>query len=222
MKAEQLELIYKRVFSFFSELSESEKTAILSNSRIKNYEKNSNVHSGSNDCLGVIVVLKGELRTYMLSDEGREVTLYRIKNDEVCILSASCLIKNITFDVYIDAVEDTEIALIDVSTFESIQRNNVYVENYALKLTVERFSDVMWAIEQIIFTSFDTRLATFLLDEAGSNNEINYTHEEIAKYIGSAREVVSRSLKRFEKAGILTMKRRDLIIKDKTKLKKLI
>jgi CRP/FNR family transcriptional regulator len=203
-------------------LSINEKNTILNNTIKVNYSKGSNIHSGDNECVGVLIIKSGELRTYILSEEGKEITLYRLNEGDVCILSASCLIKKITFDVYIDAEKDSEILLVNSTVFAGLISQNIYIENFALKTTVERFSDVMWSMEQILFMSFDRRLAIFLADESlkTKSDKINLTHEQIAKYIGSAREVVSRMLKYFEEEKIVELSRGGVRIIDKLKLKK--
>lgn len=160
----------------------------------------------------------------MLSEEGKEITLYRLGAGDVCILSASCVLKNITFDVFIDAEQESEVILINSSVFQKICHENIYAENFSLKQTVDRFSDVMWAIEQILFMSFDKRLAIFLLDEMSKtgDNSIQLTHDQIAKYMGSAREVVSRMLKYFEKEGLVDLYRGGLKILDKDGLREIL
>ena len=154
------------------------------------------MHGGNEDCVGVIIVKKGQLRAYMLSDEGKEITLYRLYKDDVCIMSASCVYDAITFDVFVEAVEDCEILIISSKIFDKLSRQNIYVEAFSYKLATTRFSDVMWTMQQILFMSFDKRLAIFLLDEANKTglDEIKLTHEQIAKLMGSAREVVTRIL----------------------------
>jgi CRP/FNR family transcriptional regulator len=143
---------------------------------------------------------------------------------ESCVLSASCILNNITFDVIINAETETEIFLLNVGTFSKLNNENIYVENFSYKNAVDRFSDVMWAMEQILFMSFDKRLATFLIDETAKTKttDINLTHDQIAKYLGSAREVVSRMLKNFEAQGILKLSRGLIQIIDKDKLKKIL
>ena len=182
------------------------------------------MHSAENDCIGVLLVKSGELRTYILSEGGKEATLYRLNAGEVCILSASCLIHNITFDVFIDAETDSEVLLLSAAVFARLQAKNIYVENFALRVMVDKFSDVMWAMEQILFKSFDSRLATFLLDESAKrgSDRIDLTHEQIARYMASAREVVSRMIKYFEKEKLVTLHRGGLVITDKAGLRKLV
>jgi len=210
--------------SFWDKLSVVEKDLFKNNVAKVTYKKGENLHSTDNECLGLLLVQSGELRVYILSEDGREVTLYRLSEGDSCVLSASCILNNITFDVLIDAECETEGLLLNIATFSRLTKENIYVENFAYKNTVDRFSDVMWAIEQILFMSFDKRLATFLLDEMSKtkSSEINLTHEQIAKYVGSAREVVSRMLKNFEQLGLLKLSRGSIQIIDKDKLKEFL
>ncbi|BCN32448.1 Crp/Fnr family transcriptional regulator [Anaeromicropila herbilytica] len=217
------EFLYKTL-SFWDNLKEEEKNLILNTTVSVKYEKGDILHNGMNECVGVLLVKKGTLRTYILSEEGKEVTLYRLTNGDCCILSASCILKDITFDVSIDAQSDCEILVMKVSVFEQLMKKNVYVENFSYKVTAERFSDVMWAMEQILFLRFDQRLAIFLLDESKKqgSDKITMTHEMIAKYLGSAREVVSRMLKYFANENMVEVTRGTIEIKDKKKLKELL
>lgn len=208
---------------FWDKLSEAETDLLLSGTKPILYKQGDNIHRPSNECVGVLLVKSGELRTYLLSENGKEVTLFRLGGGDACILSASCLLSNITFDVFIDAQQDTEVLLISSTIFAQLQNSNLDVENFALRLAADRFSDVMWAMEQILFMSFDARLAVFLLDEISKTGEDNLTltHEQIAKLVGSAREVVSRMLKYFEKEGIVRLHRGGVEIIDKPALRKL-
>lgn len=223
LKKEDLTYI-KEHLTFWSKLSDVEKQLLENNIATIKYNKGENLHGAGKECLGLVLIKTGELRVYILSEEGRDVTLYRLTEGDSCVLSASCILNNITFDVLIDAEKDTEVLILNVGTFSKLSQENIYVENYVYKNTVDRFSDVMWAMEQILFTSFDRRLASFLYDEMIKikSNKIKLTHEQIAKYVGSAREVVSRMLKSFESQGILKLSRGTIEIVDKDKLRKLI
>ena len=222
---EKDELAYiKSRLDFWDKLSESEINLLENNIANVSYNKGFNLHSTDSECLGVLLIKNGGLRVYILSEDGREITLYRLSPGDVCVLSASCIINSITFDVHIDAESDTDAYLINIGTFSKLSNQNVYVENFAYKNTNERFSDVMWAMEQILFMSFDKRLAIFLLDEITKtkSNEHHLTQEQIAKYIGSAREVVSRMLKVFQADGILEQTRGAIHIINKEKLRNII
>ena len=223
VETNELQFVKSRL-DFWDKLSQNEVDLLLNNISLVTYHKDFNLHSADSECLGVLVIKSGGLRVYILSEDGREVTLYRLAARDVCVLSASCVLNSITFDVHIDAEVDTDTYLINIGTFSKLSRQNVYVENFAYKNTIERFSDVMWAIEQILFMSIDKRLAIFLLDEMSktSSFELHITQEQIAKYIGSAREVVSRMLKVFQSDGILEQNRGSIHILDKEKLRSIL
>lgn len=211
------------ILTFWDKLNAQEQALILNNVHSVQYGQGENIHSGENDCVGVLLIKSGELRTYILSEDGREITLYRLTKGNFCILSASCILKSITFDVHIDAEQGSEVLLINSTVFQQICNKNIYAENFSYKITVDRFSDVMWAMQQILFMSFDKRLAIFLLDEISKNDtdSISLTHEQIANYVGSAREVVSRMLKYFENEGFVELSRGRVTVIDKKRLKDL-
>lgn len=211
------------VLKFWDKLNSEEQEMLINNIMTKQYSRGENIHGGENDCIGVILIKSGELRTYILSEDGREITLYRLFREDVCILSASCAINNITFDVHIDAELDTEVLIINNAVYAKLAAQNIYVENFSLKEAVDRFSHVMWAMEQILFMSFDKRLASFLVDEVSrsSSDLISLTHDQIARYIGSAREVVSRMLKYFAAEGYVKQYRGGIKVIDKRRLREL-
>lgn len=224
MLNENDEKYVSQVFTFWDKLNDNQKKSILDNTVPVQYQKGTTIHAGDNDCVGVLIIKKGELRIYMLSDEGKDITLYRLRDGDICTLSASCILRNITFDVNIDAETNCDVLLLDAMFYNELCSQNIYAENFSQKVIIERFSDVMWTLEQILFMSFDKRLAIFLSDEMNRKQMdiIELTHEQIAKYVGSAREVVSRMLKYFAAEGIVELSRGGVKIIDKKKLKKLI
>ena len=161
--------------------------------------------------------------TVVLSEDGRDVTLYRLFGGEVCILSASCVMDAVNIDLYIDAEEDTEALCISAGIFRQLMQENVYVRCYAYQMTAERFSDTMWTMQQILFMSADRRLAIFLTDELAKTGgaDLRMTHDQMAKYMGSAREVVSRMLKYFAQEGWVRLYRGGVQVLDKQKLQAL-
>lgn len=209
---------------FWDKLTSQDQSEIIANTISISYKSGTCIHSAATECIGVLVVKSGELRTYILSDEGKEVTLYRLNRGDVCVMSASCLLKSITFDVHINAEQDSEVLLISFAVFSKLIEKNIYVEAFSLRVAASKFSTVMWAMEQILFMSFDRRLATFLLEESDRTklDTINLTQEQIAKYMGSAREVVSRMIKYFVKENIVETYRGGLKLIDKQKLRNLI
>lgn len=212
------ELYFSQNFPFWNKLSQKEKALLINNSEILKYNKNEIIHD-STECTGVLLVIKGQLRVYILSEEGKEITLYRLNEHEICILSASCILKNITFSIYVDAITDVEILKVSASTFKEIKNKNIAVESFTTDIINKSFSETMWAMEQILFMSFDKRLARYLFEQ--NSNIINTTHEDIAKDVNSAREVVSRMLKYFQNEGIISLSRGSITILNRDKLKKI-
>ncbi|WIW70214.1 Crp/Fnr family transcriptional regulator [Anaerosinus gibii] len=214
----------KNTLTFWDKITPIDRRLIMDNIALLHYKKGTHIYHTELDCMGILIVKSGELRVYLLSEDGRDITLYRLTPGEVCVLSASCVLKNITFDVHIDAEQDSELLLLNANFFQELYNKNIYVENFASKLTIRRFSEVMWAMQQILFMSFDKRLALFLLNESKKNNSdiIYLSHEQIAKYVSSAREVVSRMLKYFSNEGIVKLSRGQVILLDKAKLEKIL
>lgn len=215
--------VFNEVFPFWGNLDESQKKLLITNTREICFEKGAHIHDNS-ECSGVILVKKGCLRVFIMSEEGKDITLYRLHKGNICMLSASCVLQSITFDVFIDAEEDSECYIINGPTFSSVSEKVSDVKIYSLEVALEKFSDVMWVMQQILFMSMDKRLAIFLYEEASriGSDTLNLTHEQIAKYMGSAREVVSRMLKYFSNEGIIEASRKGVKILDKARLRELV
>lgn len=220
---EKIEELLKNM-SFWSRLQEEEQTILIQNAKILDYKAGDAVYSGGTQCLGMMLVLQGTLRTYLLSDEGKEITIYRLRQGDVCVLAASCILSAITFDVEMEAQTDASLLLLPAWVLSKLQDENVYVENYIYKEAAKRFSDVVEALQQMMFLSLTQRVASFLLDESAKQNtsSIIMTHEEIAKTIGSAREAVSRILKQLVKGGYISLNRGEIKIEEKAKLYQLL
>lgn len=216
--------ILPRYLDFWQYLNEYEKNVFIENMVNQKYSKGKTLHRNNEDCLGVILLKKGRLRIYLLSEDGKDVTLYRLFTGDVCILSASCILEAITFDIFIDVEENSELITIDSTIFQQVASKNIYVENFGYKLVTKRFSEVMWAMQQILFMAIDKRLAMFLLEESNKRDtlELKVTHEEIAKNISSAREVVTRMLKYFVQEGIVELTRGKITIANKSKLEQML
>lgn len=224
MNINECEKMLSSILPFWGNLSDSEKNNFCNNTMYVKYDKNANIHGTDDKCTGAIIIKSGILRVYIMSEDGRDITLYRLYPNDVCVLSASCIIESITFDVFVSAEEDTECIIINPTMLKTLAQQNEKVNNYILKTTSERFSDVMWTMQQILFMSFDKRLAAFLIDELAKTggDTIKLTQEQIAKYIGSAREVVSRMLKYFASEKLVEVSRGGVRVINKSGLMKII
>lgn len=216
--------ILKKTYPFWNRLTDSEKSILTSDLKRANFKKGETVLRTDIECEGGIVLLSGVLRVYIMSEEGREITLFRMFPTENCILSASCLLETIAFDTVIEATEEASAIIIPVNEFKLVMESNPHVAVYVYKHTTERFSDVMWAMQQILFLGIDKRVAGFLWDEMIRKDDpvLKLTHEEIAHNIGSVREVVTKIIKYLSDENILTTSRGQISILDREKLKSLI
>ncbi|WP_300356703.1 Crp/Fnr family transcriptional regulator [Fusobacterium sp.] len=214
---------FQKAFPFWDKISEEEQKIILDSSSLQKFSAEENIHD-STECTGILVVKSGLIRVYMLSSTGKEITLYKLNPYEVCALSASCILSNINFDIFVDAEKDSEVYLINPYKYKELKDKNIYIESFTNSVINQSFSDAMWIMEQILFMSFDKRLAIFLLEQSISSKSdvLTLTHDYIAKNMGTAREVVSRMLKYFQTEGIVSLSRGTVTIIDKSKLKKLL
>ena len=222
MARAMFEPVFSEAFPFWNSITDEERNYICENSIALTYPKGTTIHDGT-ECSGVFFVRSGSLRVYIMSDEGKTVTLYRLHKGDMCMLAASCVLQAVTFDVFIDAEENSECYIVGGTAFAEVSENNPDIKIFALETAVSRFSDVMWVMQQMLFMSMDKRLAVFLWDEAArtGSDTITLTHEQIAKYIGSAREVVSRVIKYFSSEGIIEASRKGIKILDKKRLMEL-
>ena len=205
---------FKEVFPIWDKLKKEEQSLLENNISRHKIKKNEILHRGFDDCIGLVVVISGRFRAYIISDSGREVTLYRLFERDICLLSA------LQFEISIEAEENSEFYIIPPNIFNELMEQSAAVANYANKIMASRFSDVMWLMDQIMFKSFDVRLAEFLLEESNveQSDILTITHEKIANHMGSAREVVSRMLKYFQTEGIVKLSRGNIEIADRKRL----
>ncbi len=195
----------ERIFPFWEHLSASERELLAASLRRKIFRPGNPRLAGAAESRGLLFVEAGQLRVYLVSPEGREVCLYRVFPGQFCVLSASCILEQITFDVFISADKQTNVISADVAAIAHLVQENLLVENFIYKQSAKRFSEVMWAMQQILFMRFDARLASFLISESSrtGSDTLRMTHEQISRQVGSAREVVSRMLGHFSEEGLV-------------------
>lgn len=210
-------------FPIWDKLTPSQQQTVTQTSFRRSVPKGTVLHDGSVSCLGMLLVLSGQLRSYILSDDGREVTLYRLFERDVCIFSASCVMQNIQFEVTIEAEKDSEILVLPPHIYKKLVEESAPMANFSTQIMAGRFSEVMWLIEQIMWKSFDKRLADFLLEESllDDTASLKITHEKIANHLGTAREVVTRMLRYFQNEGLVKLSRGTIELTDKKGLEQI-
>ena len=214
---------FQNCFPVWKKLNAVHREKLLSSLVSRTVKKGTVIHNGDNDCTGLLLIKSGQLRAYILSDEGREITIYRLFDRDMCLFSASCMMRSIQFDITIEAEKDTDLWIIPVEVYQSIMAESAPLANYTNELMATRFSDVMWLIEQIMWKSVDKRLAGFLLEESTLENSdvLKLTHEAIANHLGTAREVVTRMLRYFQNEGFVKLTRGMVEIIDRNRMEDL-
>jgi CRP/FNR family transcriptional regulator, anaerobic regulatory protein len=222
INGEDIDLL-KRCIPFYAHLIPEEQNQLKLAISYKQLAKGDQLTGIKDNCSGFFMMKSGRIRVFILSAEGKEITLFRLLENDVCILSASCIFKNVHFTIYLDVEKDSSIYLIPSIVMDQLSHKNLYVKEYLLEQMSSRFSCAMWVMEQVVFGSLSKRVANFILEqtllEKGPN--LSITHDAIARNIGSAREVVSRMLKYFEKENIIGMSRGSIHVNDLEKLKML-
>ena len=207
----------------WNKLTESQKQTLSELVEFRSVKKGTHIHDSSADCLGLVMVKSGQLRAYILSDDGREITISRLFEYDVSLLSASCVMPDMQFNVMIEAEKDTEFWSIPACLFKNLVDESLAVSNFARNLLSSNYSELMWLMEQIMWKSFDKRLATFLLEESAieDSEEIRITHETIGNHMGSPREVVTRMLRYFQNEGMVQLSRGAVTLTNRKKLEEL-
>ncbi|MBO4991644.1 MAG: Crp/Fnr family transcriptional regulator [Firmicutes bacterium] len=210
-------------FPIWDKITPTQQQLLQQNAVSRTVDKGTVIHNGNADCTGLLLVRSGQLRAYILSAEGREITLYRLFDRDLCLFSASCMMNSIQFDITIEAEKDTTIWIISADIYQGMMKESTVISNFTNEIMATRFSEVMWLMEQILWKSFDKRLAGFLLEESRleETSLLRITHETIANHMGTAREVVTRMLRYFQNEGMVRLTRGTVEIIDETALEKL-
>lgn len=219
-----IDMNYSQYFPIWNKLTADQQAHILSVSEFRHVKSGTVLHDGGPECMGLILVRSGQLRAYMLSDEGREVTICRFFDMDICLFSASCVMPNMQFDIFIAAEKDCDLWIIPACLYKNLMDESLPVASYSCDLICNHFSELMWLMEQIMWRRFDERLAKFLLEESRleSSDVLLMTHDKIANHLGTAREVVTRMLRYFQSEGMVKLTRGAVEITSRKKLSLLL
>ncbi len=207
---------FLRSFPIWEKLQPEEREQLAQAAVYREAPKGAMIHNSPMDCLGLLFVQSGQLRAYILSDEGREITIYRLLEGDICLLSASCAMNSLRFDIAIEAEKDSGFWVVPSEIYKGLMARSAPLANYTNEIMASRFSDVMWLMEQVMWKSMDQRLAAFLLEEAAleGTGVLPITHERIGNHMGTAREVVTRMLRYFQSEGLVKLARGTVEIVD--------
>ncbi len=158
-------------------------------------------------CLDFVLVVSGTIRVYETGENGREILLYRLYGGEICVLTLTHLLQGVAYTACAVAENDVSVVSIPLSQFQRTLAESETFRTAVLFALARRLSDVMQLVEQVAFHSLDLRLACMLGQrfEAGGSLRLKITHQELARELGTTREVLSRLLKNFEHRGCIRL-----------------
>ena len=165
---------------FWNKLTDEEQSLLANSAFIKQVPAGAVIHDGGADCMGLLLVRAGQLRACIFSEEGKEITIYRLFERDLCLFSASCMMRSIQFDITVSAEKDSEVWVIPLEIFKGLMEKSVAVSNYINEIMGTRFTEVMWLIEQVMWKSFVTRMLKY------------FQTEEIVKITRGTVEIVNR------------------------------
>lgn len=214
-------MAFSSFFPVWERLTPQQQAALSGSMFSRRVRRGDVIHQGDADCTGLLLVKSGQLRVFMLSEDGREISLYRLFERDLCLFSASCMMRSIQFDITIQAEKDAELWVIPAETYRQVMEESAPLSNFTNEVMAARFSDVMWLIEQVLWKSFDRRLAAFLLEESAieGTRTLKITHELIGNHMGNPREVVTRMLRYFQGEGLVRLSRGTVEIVDEIALR---
>jgi len=204
----------------FADADEAVLDCLLDRAQVVKLDHDRFVFHAGDLCQAFLLLLDGEVRVQLTSASGREITLYRIVSGGSCILTTSCLFSNEHYPAEAIAESDVEALAIPVSSFQSALESSQWFRRFVFDGFSTRLASVIQKIEQIAFTSIDVRLAGVLL-ELERKGVDRITHQDIAVELGTAREVVSRHLKRLERKGWVRLGRGQVSIVDRPRIEAL-
>lgn len=219
----QTKLALRDFFPFWDKLDPRHREELTKYCELQHFRKGDRIETKDKQCMGLLFIQTGQLRALILSEGGKEITLYRLYELDICLFSASCIMRNIQFDIQIEVEADTDAFVLPPILYERLSRESALMANYTNELMASRFSNVMWTLEQILFKSVDSRLAGALLERAADEGtaELHVTHEWLARELGTAREVITRMLKYFRDEGWIALSRGCVRLLNEKKLREI-
>lgn len=212
------------MYPFYLALTPKEKQEFDSALKLKKFEKGSMIHCHGETCIGMFLIKKGSVSLSVVSDDGKKVTFFRMGEGEICVLGAACILRQMTFEVHLEAEENCVLEILSAQVMSSLMNANPKVESYIYKMATEKLSSMVAAVQELLFYSVEKRIARFLWQESfrQSSDIVAVTHEQIAHYTGTAREVVTRELNKMAKNNVIALGRKSVQIINKNALEQIM
>lgn len=215
--------ILEQVLPFWEELTGEQQMLLENSARTGHFDRKQTLFNPLKKDSGLKIVCKGQMRVSMLSARGGEILLYQLREKEICVLSILSLMKQFTWNIYVEAEKDSIIMTIPEKEYLWVSEENPAVKAYNQKIIIQRMGEVIEITSRIAMATIEERLADLLLRYQSQevSEVLLLTHEGIAKDMGTAREVISRTLKQFQNQGLVELGRGKITILDAEGIRKI-
>jgi len=200
-------------FPFFKKESSEFISDFLDEARIVSFPAKTILLEEREFCQSMEFIISGEKRVYKASETGREITLYEVGPGEVCLINASCIMANAPSPVHAISSTPMKSLLLSGSKFRHLMAKYEIMREFIFSAFSQVFAPVVCLLEEVAFRKLDERLAEYLVEKS-EDNELYTTHQQIADDLGTAREVISRLLKDFERKGLIVLSRKYIRIEN--------
>lgn len=165
--------------------------------------KNTQVFQEGDNCESFVLITNGTIKVYKVSEHGRELVLYRVSPDQLCVLTTSCMLANNTYNA--NGITETEVTGFSLTKedFDKLVINSVDFRELIFTSLSNRFNSFVEKIDEVVFHTLKERLLDFLINNKDQNNEVNITHQTLASELGTEREVISRLVSQLKKNNII-------------------
>jgi CRP/FNR family transcriptional regulator len=211
--------LWETHFPEFIDCGESAIESLMESATLAKIPAGQQVFASGGNCENYLLLLKGSVKTQLISENGREILLYQVLPGDSCVLTTSCLLSGDKYPAEAFTEEDTAAFVISEHAFYRCMENSAFFREFVFKNFSERLTNVIGRLGEVVFTGIDSRLSKELLN--ANKKTLKITHQELATKLGSAREVISRHLKQFEAKGWVSLNRGTVTIIDPEALKRL-
>ena len=205
-------------FPGLSELEQNAREKLMRSATVLEVPQGTTVFHVGDACQNYLFVISGSVRVQKLAENGREIVLYRVGDGDTCILTTSCLLGGEGYSAEGITESTVQAVSIPATIFSQLLEVSPEFRDFVFSTFARRMADLMTLIEEVVFQKIDVRLAKFLLEHCGDDGGLTITHQELAVELGSAREVISRQLKDFERHHWVSLGRGHINVSDISKL----
>lgn len=209
-------------FPVLARLDTATARTLEATARVMSLAPGSTVFRDGDPCGQYVLVLDGSIRVQKVAENGREIVLYRVEGGQACVLTTNALITRTDYSAQGIVETPSRVLVLPASTFRTLLAQSELFRDFVFAAYATRVADLLMLIEEVAFGRIDLRLAAWLRHHVGDDGAVVATHQDIATELGTAREVVSRQLKEFERRGWVALFRGRLELRDAAGLDRLV